>query len=74
MALWVTSAVLVAGFAVLTFSLFELNESLGLLTALAIAAALALDFLLLPPLLLALDKAKDTKHVQTTDVAFKPAE
>ena len=74
MALWVTSAVLVAGFAVLTFSLFKLNESLGLLTALAIAAALALDFLLLPPLLLAFDKAKDTKHAQTTDAAPEPAE
>lgn len=59
-ALWVTSAVLVAGFAVLALSAFQLNQSLGLLTALAIFAALVADFLLLPPLLLALDKEK--KH------------
>lgn len=62
-ALWVTSAVLVAGFATLTLSAFELNQSLGLLTALAILAALIADFLLLPPLLLAIDKEK--KHADT---------
>ncbi|MGF1630351.1 MAG: RND family transporter [Kiloniellaceae bacterium] len=62
-ALWVTSAVLVAGFATLALSAFELNQSLGLLTALAIFAALVADFLLLPPLLLAIDKEK--KHVET---------
>lgn len=60
-ALWVTSAVLIAGFGTLALSAFELNQSLGLLTALAIFAALVADFLLLPPLLLALDKEK--KHV-----------
>jgi hypothetical protein len=59
-ALWVTSAVLVAGFATLAFSAFALNQSLGLLTALAIFAALIADFFLLPPLLLAIDKEK--KH------------
>ncbi len=59
-ALWVTSAVLVLGFATLALSAFELNQSLGLLTALSIFAALVADFLLLPPLLLAIDKEK--KH------------
>ena len=59
-ALSVTSAVLIAGFGALALSAFELNQSLGLLTALAIFAALVADFLLLPPLLLALDKEK--KH------------
>ncbi|WP_205944726.1 efflux RND transporter permease subunit [Pelagibius litoralis] len=59
-ALSVTSAVLVAGFGTLALSAFELNQSLGLLTALAIFAALVADFLLLPPLLLAIDKEK--KH------------
>ncbi|MDP6353112.1 MAG: MMPL family transporter [Alphaproteobacteria bacterium] len=75
-ALFVTSVVLVAGFSVLTFSLFELNESLGLLTAIAIAAALVLDFLLLPPLLMTLDKKKDeeTDHVDQTDVATASAQ
>ena len=57
-ALWTTSVVLIAGFAMLTLSSFELNRSLGLLTAITIFAALVADFLLLPPLLIALDKEK----------------
>ncbi|MEJ2692548.1 MAG: MMPL family transporter [Candidatus Thiodiazotropha sp.] len=52
-ALWVTSLVLVAGFAILTFSHFKLNASMGLLTAITLALALAADFLFLPPLLIA---------------------
>ncbi len=55
-ALCVTSAVLVAGFAILSFSLFEINATMGLLTALAIAFALIADFTLLPALLLTLEK------------------
>lgn len=55
-ALFVTSAVLVAGFAVLAFSAFALNESLGLLTALTITTALIADFTLLPALLTTLDR------------------
>ncbi len=58
-ALWVTSAILVAGFAVLSLSTFKMNEDLGLLTAIAIAAALLADFLLLPPLLISLDKRRE---------------
>ena len=55
-ALWVTSAVLVCGFFVLTFSDFRLNSGMGLLTAITITFALVADFLLLPPLLMKLDK------------------
>ncbi len=55
-ALWVTTAVLIAGFAVLAFSSFRVNAELGILTAIAIGIALIIDFLLLPPLLLLLDK------------------
>lgn len=55
-ALWVTSAVLVAGFLVLTLSSFKLNSSMGLLTSIVIVFALATDFLLLPTLLMKLDK------------------
>ena len=58
-ALWVTSAILVAGFAVLSLSTFKMNEDLGLLTAIAIAAALLADFLLLPPLLISLDRRRE---------------
>jgi len=57
-ALWVTSAILVCGFAVLAQSAFKLNASMGLLTAIVIAFALAADFLFLPPLLMAVDREK----------------
>lgn len=55
-ALLVTTLVLVAGFAILTLSTFKLNADMGLVTAITIAVALIVDFLLLPPLLMALDK------------------
>lgn len=51
-AIWVTTIVLVAGFAVLTLSNFELNSGMGLLSAVTIVMALIADFLLLPPLLI----------------------
>ena len=57
-ALWVSSAILVSGFAVLGLSTFRLNHSMGLLTAIAIAMALLVDFLLLPALLLTVDRRK----------------
>jgi len=56
-ALWVTSVILIAGFSVLSLSTFKINGDLGILTAMAIAAALVADFLLLPALLLLVDKA-----------------
>ncbi len=55
-ALWVTSMALIAGFLVLATSSFKLNSGMGLLTAIVIAIALIVDFLLLPPLLMRLDK------------------
>lgn len=55
-ALVVTTVVLVAGFSILTLSTFKLNADMGLVTAITIAVALIIDFLLLPPLLMALDK------------------
>ena len=58
-ALWVTSLVLVIGFGVLAASTFELNASMGLLTATTIALALFADFLFLPPLLM---KYGDIEH------------
>jgi uncharacterized protein len=57
-ALWTTTAVLAAGFIVLSTSGFEVNWSLGLLTAMTIVIALAADFLFLPPLLMKLDRSK----------------
>jgi len=55
-ALLVTTLVLIAGFLVLTLSGFKLNADMGLLTAVTIALALMTDFLLLPPLLMKVDK------------------
>ncbi len=58
-ALWVTTFVLVAGFAVLAQSSFKMNADMGFLTALTIFIALVVDFLFLPPLLMLLDKRKN---------------
>ena len=51
-ALLITTLVLIAGFMVLANSAFQLNAGMGLLTAIVIATALVIDFLLLPPLLM----------------------
>jgi len=57
-AIVVTSAVLVAGFMVLAQSTFALNSDMALLTSIAIAMALLADFLLLPVLLIRMDRLK----------------
>jgi uncharacterized protein len=62
-ALWVTTAVVVLGFAVLSQSAFKVNADMGLLTAITVAIALAIDFLLLPPLLLLLDRKHQLQPV-----------
>ncbi|MDH3768498.1 MAG: MMPL family transporter, partial [Gammaproteobacteria bacterium] len=59
-ALFVTTLILIAGFSVLSMSDFELNGTMGSLTAIGIALALIVDFLLLPPLLIKLDKRRDS--------------
>jgi len=56
MALCVTTATLVSGFLVLSLASFRLSVHLGILTAITLAIALVLDFLLLPPLLMLMDK------------------
>lgn len=61
-ALWITTLVLVAGFTVLAQSTFKLNGDMGLLTAITILIALLIDFLFLPPLLMAID-SKDTQDL-----------
>ena len=55
-ALWTTTAVLSAGFLVFATSGFEVSWALGLLVTFTILFALAADFLLLPPLLIAIDR------------------
>ncbi len=55
-ALWANSLILVVGFGALAFSQFWPNATMGLLTAITIAVALIADFLMLPPLLMLLDR------------------
>jgi len=53
---------------VLTFSAFQLNSNMALMTGVTIIFAIVADFLLLPPLLMALDggeqsiDAKEPSH------------
>ncbi len=72
-ALWITSMVLIAGFMVLTQSPFKLNSGMGLLTAITIAMALVADFLLLPTLLMTLDKKEHYETPVATDPVKSPA-
>ena len=57
-AILVTSMILVAGFGVLAQSDFAMNSLMAFLTALAILMAVFADFLLLPALLIRLDRKK----------------
>ena len=72
-ALWVTTAILVVGFAVLGFSPFQTSAHLGILTAMTVAFALAVDFLMLPPLLMLVDKEPEC-HCVTCECEICPAE
>jgi len=60
LALIVTSLVLIAGFFVLSFSAFQLNSNMALMTAVTIFFAIVADFLLLPPLLMAVDAKEES--------------
>ena len=68
-ALWVTSAVLIAGFMILAQSSFELNAGMGLMTSIIIAIALVLDFMMLPPLLMMIDATKQEKRKLAEETA-----
>ncbi len=57
-ALWTTTAVLSASFLVFASSGFQVSSVLGLLIAITLGFALLADFLLLPPLLMAIDGEK----------------
>ena len=66
-ALVVTTVILVIGFLVLSTSAFEMNASMGLLTAITILLALIIDFFTLPPLLLWLDRDKEERNTPGTN-------
>ncbi len=55
-AITINTIILTAGFSILALSSFKVNQESGILTASAVIAALILDFLLLPALLLVFDK------------------
>ena len=55
-ALTATSVILVIGFGILSTSAFGMNADMGKMTAITIPLALAVDFLFLPPLLMAIDR------------------
>ena len=57
-ALWTTTVILVAGFGVLGFSDFKMNSDLGILTAVTLINAIIMDFLLVPSILMFIDKEK----------------
>ena len=57
-ALCITTAALATGFLVFAFSGYEGSQVMGLMVAITFIFALLVDFLLLPPLLLALDRKK----------------
>jgi len=55
-AIVVTTIVLVAGFLILSLSSFKMNSQMGMLTAMVIVAALVIDLILLPAILIRADK------------------
>ncbi|WP_251358646.1 RND family transporter [Kangiella sp. TOML190] len=64
MALTVTTIVLVLGFLVLGMSHYVMNAEMGIMTAITLAAALIIDFLLLPPLLMLFKPSKQVAKTQ----------
>jgi len=73
-ALWITTLVLVLGFAVMATSSFKVNADMGLLTAVTILVALAVDFLFLPPLLLQFANRSSNPATQNNSANQPPAQ
>ena len=68
-ALVATTVIVVVGFAMLTLSSFRVTAYMGGLTALTVACALAVDFLLLPALLIAFDGERVSDGTQQAATA-----
>lgn len=71
-ALVVTTAILVAGFALLTQSAFSPNSSNAELTCIVLVVALIVDLLFLPPLLMLTDKKKAPVSKPSLENAREP--
>ncbi len=61
-ALGVTSFILISGFLVLLFSSININRFTGLMTALSLSISLTVTYLILPTLLMLIDKKKANSH------------
>jgi len=70
-AIIVTTIILTTGFSVLMQSSFGFNSDMGKMTAITIVVALVLDLLLLPSLLLIIDKKKEEANLKL-DPAKQP--
>ncbi|CCQ11465.1 hypothetical protein PALB_23620 [Pseudoalteromonas luteoviolacea B = ATCC 29581] len=68
-ALFGTTLILAAGFALLSLSGFEVNQQMGALTTIVILVAFFADFLLLPSLILLLDKKEKIETVKRANMA-----
>jgi predicted RND superfamily exporter protein len=72
-AMWVTTVALVAGFLVLVYSGFKMNAEMGLVSAITISLALAMDFLFLPTLLIGIEARKERRqHARNIADGVKP--
>jgi predicted RND superfamily exporter protein len=71
-AILATTAIVSVGFSMLTLSTFRVTSYMGALTALTVACALLVDFLLLPALLIAFDGRRATDRVPGPSVAVAP--
>ncbi len=67
-ALVTTTIVLVAGFAILSTSSFAMNSYMARITTIIILAALIIDFLLLPALLVLVGKKEDAQKLQVESI------
>jgi predicted RND superfamily exporter protein len=72
-AMVITTTALAAGFLVLSLSGFKMNSDLGLMTAITISMALAMDFLFLPVLLMKVEGKKDEETTADVDFVLAPA-
>ncbi|MEM1036765.1 MAG: efflux RND transporter permease subunit [Pseudomonadota bacterium] len=73
-AIFVTTIILAAGFAVLVTSSFKLNADLGLLTALAVIFAMLINLLLLPSMFLTFGKRGEDGEAADGSQTAVPAE
>ena len=72
-AMVITTTALAAGFLVLSLSGFKMNSDLGLMTAITISMALAMDFVFLPVLLMKVEGKKDEETTADINFVLAPA-